>query len=525
MQSQPICNKEDIIRSDSIVHNFDVSVILPFYKKLDEFKLALPINAPFFERNGIEVLVIMDEDSQQAEVLELIQTYPFINWKVIVNHQPHIWRNPTKAINVGIKHATKQYVMVCSPESEFLTDAIYLLRSTLENYPHHFAVGTVAFSFYGSAVEERQLHFISYGSIMAKKNDIIDIGGYDESLSRWGGDDDNIRARLEQYGINKMILPEVKLVHREDKNREEKTRGEKRMGIPVQEEIEIYYPNRCLSNAEVWGVDFDDVVCDWKCNRFADSMLLQYLSPFKQYRISGDISISYKRIVLVQSYNESEMINSFLDNMALYFDGIILLDDDSTDNTYENARNPKLLLKVQKERQGFIDVENRNILLDLAAFFSSEWYCFMDTDEYFDARYADFDQATTDIQTDVLSFSYINIWNEKDEYNAEYPFSRKGIMPKMRMFRNIGHCQILTDKKRVHFNLMPYQHNIRSCSILFKHYGMANQQLRKEKYEFYLQEDIAKDQKNYDHMLHNNPLLLHCKDIAWIENQFANQTL
>ena len=38
----------EISNIKSFIHNFDVSVILPFYKKLEEFKTVLPKNQLFF---------------------------------------------------------------------------------------------------------------------------------------------------------------------------------------------------------------------------------------------------------------------------------------------------------------------------------------------------------------------------------------------------------------------------------------------------------------------------------------------
>lgn len=58
---------------------------------------------------------------------------------------PHEWRNPSKAINVGIKTATRKYVFVASPETEFLTDLVYQLRYILQYYPVSFAIGQVSF--------------------------------------------------------------------------------------------------------------------------------------------------------------------------------------------------------------------------------------------------------------------------------------------------------------------------------------------------------------------------------------------
>ena len=131
---------------ESIEQNFDVSVVMPFYKKLTAFKRVFPRNRKYFERNGIEVIIVLDCPDEKELLIQYIQEYPFVNWKVIYNDQPHEWRNPTKPINVGIRFATKKYIMVCSPESEFYTDAILQLRTGLKNYPNHYAIGAVCFA-------------------------------------------------------------------------------------------------------------------------------------------------------------------------------------------------------------------------------------------------------------------------------------------------------------------------------------------------------------------------------------------
>lgn len=177
---------------------------------------------------------------------------------------------------------------------------------------------------------------------------------------------------------------------------------------------------------------------------------------------------------------------------------------------------------MKKTRIGFIDIENRNLLLDLVSFFSTEWICFMDTDERFDKRFDNFGSVENDIKTDNILFNYVNIWNNYDYYNSNYPYSKKGIIEKLRMFRNIGHAQIFTYKNRVHFDVVPYKQNIKRGEVLFKHYGMASIILRKEKYNFYQKEDIAKDQTNYEHMLNDNPALLDVNDIVCIDGNFYN---
>ncbi len=522
MKNQPIKIHDDLMGPQSIIHNFDLSIVMPFYKKINEFRSVLPHNAQFFQRNGIEVILSMDESSQEEELINLIKEYSLINWRIVVNRTKHSWRNPAKAINVGIKHATKQFIMVCSPESEFLTDAIFQMRKTLEYYPTHFVIGTVVFTFEKEDVN-RSPYYLPYGSIMVRKKDFFVVKGYDESLITWGGDDDNIRARLELSGIKKMLMPEVKLAHREHNENELLKRAEKRNQIAFDKEIDIFYPSNIIANGDKWGTDFDEVIYDWRHNKYSYELIMRYLATFKNFEIvEKEVFLKeYTSIVLVQSYNNADMITIFLEDMARYFEGIILLDDDSEDGTYELAANKKLLLKVKKKRNGFLDIENRNIKLDLASFLSSEWFCFMDTDELFDIRFTKFHEAM-ESDADVISFCFVNLWNNEQTYNSEYPYSENGVMEKLKMFRNIGHVQIYTKKVKTHFSVIPYQKKIFRSNILYKHFGMISKEKRLEKYQFYKREDIAGDQQSYDHILIENPKLLYVRDLCEMNGRIFN---
>ena len=493
--------------------NFDVSVILPFYKKMEEFRKALSVNASYFQRNGIEIVICLDEDSEEKELLRFISTYPLINWKVIVNHQKHEWRNPSKTINVGIKHATKKYVLVCSPESVFHTDAIKIMREYLEYYDRHFAVGRVAFVDYDPKEIDDFLFSHPFGSIMVKKEYLVAIGGYDESLDKWGGDDNNVRARLELSGVRKLYLPDVKLVHREEKA-ELKARKKKTERVPIGKCKDIFLPCKIINNN--WGEDFDDVVFDWRHKKENALLLNGYLNTncFTDLEMQPQkIEQEFKSLLLVQSYNEEKQITVFLKNVSSYFDGIILLDDESTDDTYKLARHPSLVLKVKKKRHGFNDLENRNILLNIASFFNTEWLAFIDVDERIDAKYANF-SFLNDREIEVAIFRLVHLWNDEKMYNADYPCSEGGIQQKYRMFRNKGRMQIVTDKKSLHFQLTPYYERVFVTNILLLHYGNLQEEERLMKYRFYSLEDVNKDQHSYEHLINSNSCLKEVEKIV-----------
>lgn len=513
--------------TSGVVHNFEVSVVMPFYKKMREFRRVLPLNAPYFERNGVEVVIVMDEDGERDELLGFIDRYPFINWKVVVNPKPHAWRNPAKPINVGIRHATKRYVLVCSPESEFHTDAIRLMRQALEHYPRHFAVGHVAFAGAETPVEEMDFH-LPYGSIMALREDFLAVRGYDERLLRWGGDDDNVRARLELYGVRKLVLPEVRLVHREfmAPGTEGASREEKKALIPKEEEYRMLHPERICANGPDWGLDFDRVAYDWRHKGGLGEGGRRFLEKFECWDTGGPevFRREYRRLVLAQVYNEASRIGPFLEDMGRYFDGVVLLDDGSTDGTYGLARHPKLLLKARKKRTAFLDIQNRNLLLDLASLFSCEWLCFMDADERFDPRFADFEPLMRDRRAEVVAFHSVQLWDDEEHYNGDYPYSDGGIVCKVRMFRNIGHARILTDKI-LHFDAVPHRRNEVRSRILYLHSGMLRPEDRRAKHDFYRREDVRSDQKDYGHMLNPSPRLLRVDGIVAGRNGFSNRAL
>ncbi|GHV56202.1 hypothetical protein FACS1894182_02260 [Bacteroidia bacterium] len=489
---------------ESIEQNFDVSVVMPFYKKLKAFKRVFPKNKKYFERNGIEVIIVLDCPDEKELLIRYIQQYPFVNWKVIYNDRPHEWRNPTKPINVGIRAATKKYIMVCSPESEFYTDAILQMRTELKNYPDHYAIGNVCFAGNNELINEnniRRHHFVSYGSIMVEKSFLYRLKGYDETLNRWGGDDDNIRARLELSGVEELFIPEVKLIHRDD-HTAGNDRRKPRLGVEATEYLR--YPKRVILNDD-WGNDFNKVIYDWTNNLYAEKQLTDYLSSLLDYKLKpGSPSEYYDKILLIPTYRERERIEHCLNANSPYFDAIIILDDESPDETYTVAQHPKLVLKIKKRRKEFNDLENRNILLNVVSFFKHRWVCFIDADEVLDVRYADFDFFTNQETIDSVLLNMAHLWDEESRYNRDYPQTSNGLSLRFRMFRNIGRTQILSPKGKLHFHSTPYTGNVYHSPVLIKHYGHLSKELRRQKYDFYRKEDTEHCQENYDHLINEH---------------------
>jgi len=510
-------NKKENIKN-IISQNFDVSIILPFYKKYNDFKRILPINAKYFQRNGIEVIIVMDEPSEKKKVIGLIKKHPFINWRILCNEKDHNWRNPSKAINVGLKNAKKKYVLVMSPESEFYNDVIFKLRYKFEFYNNHFLVGRVVFSEFNETIDETSLEnkiVYYYGSIMARREDFQKVKGYNEILDEWGGDDDNLRARMEMAGLRKLKIDDAILIHR-DCNSSNNKRNERMKYIPIKKKREILYPQQSIVNSS-WGQDFSNTIYDYENNQYAYELCEDYLSSnFLKYKIreNNNFYESYKIIALIQAFNEAELINESLEHIEKYCDGIILIDDESSDGTYELAKSDKLIIKAKKKRKNFDDLNNRNILLNIASFIKSEWFFFMDVDEKFDDRYDDIYGEIEKSYSDVIIFYFINLWDDPHMYRVDYPFfgrnnniKSNGYRFLLRLFKNIGRMNIYSEKT-LHFLPIPYRlkndKDYYISNLLIKHYGLLTQKKRTDKYNFYKIEDKKNDQTSYEHLLDKN---------------------
>ena len=503
--------------------NFNLSVIIPFYKKMEEFRRVFPINRKYFERNGIEVVIVLDTPDEREELLSYIMQFPFINWRVIMNDKPHDWRNPAKPLNVGIRHATKKYIMICSPESEMLTDVIYILRKSFEDYSNypHYAIGRVCFA------DEEQVTYktydfyrsIPFGSIMLERKHAEQIHGYDEMLFKWGGDDNNIRSRLDMIGVKELYLSEAMMIHRDFNNEEGKIRrGSPFSDTPNHVLRHFFFPGKAVANDENWGEDFDMVIYDWQDNKFAEKQLYDYIGEnFIKCAIKENYSQTvYPVLLLVQSYNESKRITRFMEEVSAKIDGIILLDDASTDGTYDLAENNKIIIKVQKRRTQFNDLENRNVLLDLAAFVKYKIAIFLDVDELIDERFCDFRTYIYEDEIDAYLIPFIHLWDNEDTYNAQYPNSINGLCYRYKMFRNIGHTQISSKTGKLHFHQVPtFAKTGIADKLLVKHLGVLTRNDRKRKYEFYKKEDVEGCQTSYEHFGESvTPVLLEVNKIS-----------
>ena len=108
--------------------------------------------AVYYQRNGIEVILIYPKDIAYKDIEGFIKLFPMIDWKVMETSS----ENRMKQINIGIRNSSKKYITIMEPEWEFQNDVIYLLRNNLDSYPGHYAIGQILGNGYGGMMARRE---------------------------------------------------------------------------------------------------------------------------------------------------------------------------------------------------------------------------------------------------------------------------------------------------------------------------------------------------------------------------------
>lgn len=251
--------------------DLETTVILPFYKKDKELEVSMVHNYKYFKQSGVELVVVADEPIEK-EKFNFMEKYPEVMYKVIVNRKKHRWRNPAVVINIGLRFATKKYVLVMSPESVMTSNMIQTFHNVIKN--KSFVIGRVALVNVAGEFELdfmlknemalKKLRWMPFGSIYVDRQGLIDAGGYDETFKGWGGEDNEVRIRLSALGHKKIMINNTRLLHYQIGNR----KGTHRRRPPgLIKYIEQLKKNKSKLGAKDFskhGLEFDEVLIDWK---------------------------------------------------------------------------------------------------------------------------------------------------------------------------------------------------------------------------------------------------------------------
>lgn len=467
-----------------------LSVVMPYYRKLAEFERVLPSQYTYLARPDLEVVLVMDTPDEEAGLLALLEQYPKVRWTVVVNDTPHPWRPPCRAINVGLRHSLGQFVLVCSPESAFVGDVPTLALQIMQAHPDKVLIGRVGFARFDDLLGGETLGQVFnavvppglklttfYGSICAARKSFEAVHGYDESFTEWGGDDDNIRVRLELQGHKLLASPALQLLHL---SFEPRTGGEQ-----FHPELDLY---KCapqsiqVNTAQGWGRDFDRVALrttPWPLTPHAappthvatDSDPLPeglvipthsrrrceicgrigHFEPPQGYCLKcgpppGTNAASWpthaipRILCVMQLHNEAYYLEGCLAHLRNHVDGIIALDDGSTDGTAALLDKEPLLVDriVHPVRTPHVwdELRNKRELLERARSHGADWVLVCDADERFETAFLEnlrhIARALPSEPPAAVIVSLKELWDRPSQYRVDGIW---GLKAQARFFR------------------------------------------------------------------------------------------
>jgi hypothetical protein len=509
---------------------YNTSIIIPYYQKYEEFKFALELNKDQYSLVN-EVIIIFDEIIDISNFTFLL-TYN-INFKLYTNTETHEWRNPAPVINHGLKMASSEYCIILSPETILSKDAIKNLMDNVDE--NTFCIGQVVFlkeSNYHSY--ENKDHILDlfklsprrndnmigpvyFGSICCSKANFEKVNYYCEDYINWGGEDNDVRNKLVKAGISVKQIKDVKMIHIEDEYS-----YNKRLTRTRDKNLDVNEDNLYKKFLSVSPIPNNNQI-------FIDS--LNKISEIIDYSLNHNIYSYYPIVLLAPSYNEENNVKEFLDNVSSFVDGIIVLDDSSTDNTWNLIKSDKLLVKAKKDRIIFDDLQNRNLLLNILenVFIRNNievgWFIWLDFDERIDTniRFIKYLRRVLLTRNDIINIynlPFVHLWDNVN-YNADYPHTDNGVQYHTRLIKNKIEKMpyVINNEKKLHFRLMPYDDLANMFPLLIKHTGRNSETLRKYKYDLYTTKydsDLTY-QGSYEHFLQNNVRLLPYEENKYIK--------
>lgn len=535
---------------------------MPFFRKLVEFQRVLSLNRAYLCRPWIEVVIALDENSEESELLELIRQHRDIRWTVVVNDRQHAWRPPCRAINVGIRHATGDHVLVMSPESAYVGDMPAIVIELMRRNPNSIAFGQVARSRFdelreGQSLWERYQETVLpgmfihsfYGSICGPKQAFEAVGGYDEALEGWGGDDDNLRVRLEMAGYRLLACPEMRLLHL---SQEDRTGDEQ---FDVDDDFRKCTPHFAVVNEAVpWGHDFRRVayasdIQPTSTQSLAYSpvlaaprnltviptgsrkrcvlcgRLIHYTPPvmacigcgsnLASINPAAAASIPPRIACVMQVRNEAENLAGCLAHLRDHVDGIIVLDDGSTDRTRSILESEACVVDCLSnpvmENHVWRETENKQRLVSRARELGFDWVLVCDADERYEQLFLrHLHMIAASFPPDQLTCVFLSLrelWGHPRQYRIDGVWDKKA---RARFFRLPAMISYDNDKP-LHGQWYPDQVRLHGKSVRSRyqiyHLKSIRAEDREKRRNLYkaLDPDNQFQSEGYDYLVEEGP--------------------
>ena len=211
-------------------------------------------------------------------------------------------------------------------------------------------------------------------------------------------------------------------------------------------------------------------------------------------------------LAIITAKNEEELLPQCLDQLGRLCDGVVVLDDGSSDSTPEILCNHPAVVKfIRKDSALWHDGGNKLQLVYEAQEFEPEWLLNFDADDLFEEKAYSLFQGLLESpeEVKVYRFQYFHLWDSRTHYRCDAPYNRQIWVRKL--WRNEV-CDFIPVNKRVH-SVVYGAHwspvNIHTSDLRIKHFGNYTMERRLRRYQMYQREDssLAGQVQGYEHLL------------------------
>lgn len=138
-----------------------------------------------------------------------------VKYQLVETHHD-TYRSGVIPKNIALKMARNDLIIINDPEVMHISPCITVMRKFLEERRAFVVPGTLYSGKYegqglegSTKMENSQAPFVGG----CHKQDLMDIGGWDERFKYWGNDDNDLMTRLGMNHVRHIVVPELEIFH------------------------------------------------------------------------------------------------------------------------------------------------------------------------------------------------------------------------------------------------------------------------------------------------------------------------
>lgn len=223
--------------------------------------------------------------------------------------------------------------------------------------------------------------------------------------------------------------------------------------------------------------------------------------------------------------NEAERyLKPMLDSASSYVDEMVILDDNSTDDTFEICSGYSKVTRIERVKNAsFSEDESvpRITLWEMTKETNPEWILALDADEIMEDRFIrDLPQLLSHPTSNWYSFIFFNFWSSSTHYRTDKLWGPNPGVTSIRMIKYDPNYPYTWRQSRLHCGSVPSNIFQKQTGLKtpyrVKHYGYAGpREDHERKYNFYIERDPDSElcpRSHYDSILDLSPGLA-----PWVE--------